>query len=136
MDVIGPSCVVVHGINTQPDDLDVAPVELRLDPSHVAEFRRADRGEVLGMRKQHTPGASKPIVEADRTLRRLCFKIWCRPTNLKSQSVPLWQIIATDFPPFSQLAHSGLDWGTAKRHHTGDAGRLLCRVGSWAVTND
>src|SRR5215207_622600 len=81
--------MVVHGIDTQANDLDVAAIELRLDPSHVAEFGRADRGEVLGVGEQHTPGVPKPLVEANSTFRRLSLKIWRGVANLKSHAGPL-----------------------------------------------
>src|SRR5215207_10739979 len=81
--------MVVHGIDTQANDLDVATIELRLDPSHVAEFGRADRGEVLGVGEQHTPGVPKPLVEANSTFRRLSLEIWRSVANLKSHAGPL-----------------------------------------------
>jgi hypothetical protein len=40
--------VIGGGIDRQADHLDVAPVELRLELGHIAEFGGADRGEVLG----------------------------------------------------------------------------------------
>jgi hypothetical protein len=39
--------VIFHRIDAEADDLGVALVELRLQPGHVAELGRTDRGEVL-----------------------------------------------------------------------------------------
>ena len=100
--VVCPPCVVVHGVDTRPNDLDIAAVKLRLDPSHVAEFRRADRGEVLRVRKENTPGVPKPLVEANAAFCRLRFEIWCRVANLKSRGAAM--------PPLS-VAHTGCPSG-------------------------
>ena len=51
----GPAGVTVDRIDRQADDLDAALVEFRLDARHVTELGGADRGEILGMRKQHGP---------------------------------------------------------------------------------
>ena len=32
---------------------------------HVAEFGRADRREILGVREQHRPGIADPVVKMD-----------------------------------------------------------------------
>ena len=102
--VIRPPCVIIHGIDAEPDYLDIAVVKLRLDPSHVAEFGRADRGEVLRVRKENTPGVPKPVVKANSTFCRLRLEIWCRVANLKSHGGPLGRGAA--MPPLC-VAHTG-----------------------------
>jgi hypothetical protein len=47
--------MVVDAIDAEPDYLDIAFVELGLNFGHVAELRRANRREVLRVRKQHRP---------------------------------------------------------------------------------
>ena len=59
--------MVAARVDRQPDDLHIAPVELRLDPGHVAQFGRADRGEVLRMREQDRPRIADPVVEMNAT---------------------------------------------------------------------
>ena len=60
--------MALERVHAQADDLDVASIELRLDPRHVAQLGRADRREVLGMREENAPRAAQPFVEADRAL--------------------------------------------------------------------
>jgi hypothetical protein len=43
--------MIVDGIDGKPDDFHVAPVELRLEPGHIAELGGAHRSEILGMRE-------------------------------------------------------------------------------------
>ena len=64
--VLGPFCVIADRIDAQTDDLGVAPIELRFEPGHVAEFGCADRRKVLRMAKQDRPAATDPVVKADR----------------------------------------------------------------------
>src|SRR5207237_8102033 len=47
LDVLGPSLMIAGRIDRQSDDLHVSAVELWLNFGHVAEFGRADRGEVF-----------------------------------------------------------------------------------------
>src|SRR5450756_319353 len=47
LDVSGPGGMLVDRVDRQRHDLHTAAVKLRLDRGHVAEFGRADRGEVL-----------------------------------------------------------------------------------------
>src|SRR5207244_9076105 len=75
-DVSGRSFVVAGRVHRQADDLDPAAVELRLDLGHVAEFGRADRGEILGVREQHRPRIADPLVKADPALGRLSLEVW------------------------------------------------------------
>src|SRR5690606_8727976 len=70
-----PAPVIVHGVHAEPEDLDVALVELRLQACHLAELRRAHRGEVLRMREQDAPGVAEILVEPDRPLRAVCCEI-------------------------------------------------------------
>ena len=48
-DVAGPALVVVDAIDRQADDLGVALVEFRFQAGEVAQLRRANGGEVLGV---------------------------------------------------------------------------------------
>src|SRR5262249_31427848 len=85
-DVLRPTAVLVDRIHAEPDDLDAALVELGLDLGHVAELRRADRGEVLRVREQHRPRVADPVVEVDVTFRRIGLEIRCRIADLQSHS--------------------------------------------------
>jgi len=67
-DVLGPLRVVRDRVDREADDLRVALVELALDARHVAELGGADRREVLGMREEHGPPVTDPLVELDRAL--------------------------------------------------------------------
>src|SRR5262245_58867506 len=67
--------MLLDRIDRQPDDLDTALVELRLDLGHVAELGGAHRREVLRMREQHGPGAADPVVEADLAFRGLSLEV-------------------------------------------------------------
>ena len=62
-------------IDAQADDLGIPLLELGLESRHVAEFRRADRREILGMREKDRPLVADPFVEMDRALRGLGFEI-------------------------------------------------------------
>ena len=70
-----PLLVLVDRIDAETDDLDAALVELRLQLRHVTELGRADRREVLRMRKQHRPGVANPLMEIDEPLGRLRLEI-------------------------------------------------------------
>ena len=59
-DVLGPALVGLDGIDRQPDTLDVALVELGLQPGDVAQLRRADGREVSGMGEQDGPAVADP----------------------------------------------------------------------------
>jgi hypothetical protein len=71
LDVLDPFRVIAHRVDAQADDLRVALVELGLELRHVAELGRADRREILRMRKQDRPAVADPFVKADAALRRL-----------------------------------------------------------------
>src|SRR5215469_1990678 len=73
--------MVADGVNAEPDNLGVAPVEFRLEARHIAEFGGAYRREILGVRKQYAPRIADPFVKADRTGGRLRFEIWCSVCN-------------------------------------------------------
>jgi hypothetical protein len=75
LDVIGPLGVVVDRVDREPDDLDAALVELRLDFRHIAELGGANGREILRMGEQDRPGVSDPIVEVDFAFRGLGFEI-------------------------------------------------------------
>ena len=74
-DVLRPARVPIDRIDAEPDDLDAALVELRLDARHVAELGGTHRREVLGVRKHHAPGTAEPLVKADRALGGLRFEV-------------------------------------------------------------
>ena len=63
--------MAVDRIDAEADELGVALGELGLDLGHVAELGGADGGEVLGMGKQDRPLVADPLMEIDRSLRRL-----------------------------------------------------------------
>jgi hypothetical protein len=80
--------VVVDRVDGEPDDLDVAAVELGLDLGHVAELGRAHGGEVLGVREQDGPPVPDPVVEADPAFGRFGLEVRGRVANLKSHLSP------------------------------------------------
>jgi hypothetical protein len=89
LDVAGPAAVVFGRVDRQPDDLDIAAVELGLDLGHVAKLGRADWGEVLGVREQHRPRGADPLVEADAAFGRLGLEVGCCVADLESHLTPL-----------------------------------------------
>src|SRR5260370_28242657 len=68
LDILRPARVVTDRIDAEPNNLAVALVELGLEPGHVAELGRADRGEVLWMGEQDGPSIADPLVEVDLAL--------------------------------------------------------------------
>ena len=67
--------MVGHRVDGKPDDLRVAPIELRLELGHVAELGGAYWREILGVREQHGPGIADPVVEANAPLGRIGFEV-------------------------------------------------------------
>ncbi len=65
LDVLGPACMVFDLVDGKPQHLDAAFIEFGLELGGVTELGRADRGVVLGVRKEHCPLAVDIIVEAD-----------------------------------------------------------------------
>jgi hypothetical protein len=63
LNVHGPFGMIFHWIDTQADDLRATLVELWLQPGHIAQLGRANRGEVLGMREEDRPAIPNPTVE-------------------------------------------------------------------------
>src|SRR5690606_9266639 len=55
VDVVDPLDVRIHRVHGQGDGLDIAFGKLVLQLGGEAEFRGAYRGEVGGVREQHTP---------------------------------------------------------------------------------
>src|SRR5262249_52794827 len=53
LDVLHPARVVVDRVDAKPDDLAIAPLELRHQPRHVAELGCTDRREILRMGEQN-----------------------------------------------------------------------------------
>src|SRR5947207_5645198 len=91
--VVGPSLMIAGRIDRQSHDLHVSTLELWLYFRHVPELSRADRGEVLRMRKQNGPRVADPIMETDPALGSFCFKIWCCIANLHcSSSFFCWRL--------------------------------------------
>ena len=74
----------VDGIDAQPDQLDAALVEFRLQLGERAEFGGADRGEILRMREQQRPAVADPVVELDLALGGFGLEIRGHGANLKS----------------------------------------------------
>ncbi len=81
LDVGEPALVIGDRIDRQADHLAVAPLKLRLEPGEIPELGRADRREVLWMRKQQAPGIADPLVEADRARGRFGREIRCPITD-------------------------------------------------------
>src|SRR6516162_87643 len=75
LDVFCPRRMTVEQVDGKPDNFHVAPVKLGLELGHVAQLRGAHRREVLGMRKQHSPGIADPLMEADAAFRRLGLEV-------------------------------------------------------------
>ena len=53
-------------VNADTDDFAIPAGEFGMQAGHVAEFCGAHRGEVFGMRKQHSPGTADPLMEGMR----------------------------------------------------------------------
>ena len=68
LDVAEPAGMAVDRIDAEPDELGVASGELGFDLGHVAELRRADGGEILGVGEEDRPAVADPVVEVDRPL--------------------------------------------------------------------
>src|SRR6185312_1168723 len=83
LDVLRPLGVTVDWVDRNADDLHAALVELRLDLGHVAKLCRADRSEVLRMRKQDRPAIADPVVELDFAFGGLRLEIGRRIANGK-----------------------------------------------------
>src|SRR5882762_1853882 len=71
-------------IDAEDQDLRVAFRELVLEPGHVAEFGRANRREILRVRKKNRPAIADPFMKADwslcrfrREIRRFVAKSQC-----------------------------------------------------------
>src|SRR6266498_3650095 len=60
--------MIASRIDGQSHHLHISPIKLRLNFSHVTEFRRADRSEVLRVREKNGPRITDPIVETDSAL--------------------------------------------------------------------
>src|SRR5689334_8596039 len=77
LDVLGPALVIADRIDAESEDLAAALVELGLETGHVAELGRANRGEILRVRKQNRPPRADPVVEVDLPLRGVGGEIGC-----------------------------------------------------------
>src|SRR5207249_1118344 len=78
LNVLEPALVGINGVDAQPDGLDPALLELRLQPRDVAELGGAHRREVPRVREEDAPlGAQPPLVEVDAALRALGAEVGC-----------------------------------------------------------
>ena len=71
LDVLRPARMVTDRVDAEPDDLAMAFLELRHQPSHITELGRADRREILRMGEQDRPAVTDPVMEIDGALCRL-----------------------------------------------------------------
>src|SRR5262249_20752478 len=78
------------GVHRQANDLDTPLVKFRLDPGHVAELGRADRGEVLRVREQHGPGVPDPFVKLDRPFGGLGLEVRGGVRDGQRHFLPPW----------------------------------------------
>jgi hypothetical protein len=85
-DVLAPPFMRSAVIDADGENLDVALVELGLDPRHVAQLGGADRREVLGVREQHDPAVPGPLVEPDCPFGRLRGEIRRRIAQSESHA--------------------------------------------------
>ncbi len=92
LDVGEPARMGLARVDAQADELGVALGELRLDLGHVAEFGRADRGEVLGMGKQDRPLVADPLVKVDLALRCFGGEVGSSVVEAKGHQKLLWKI--------------------------------------------
>ena len=91
--------MIAGGIDRQSDDLHVSAVELWLNPGHIAEFGRADRGEVFRVGEQDDPGVTNPVMKADPPLSGFRLEIRCCIANFHCSFPPLFC-----FSEFFQIA--------------------------------
>ena len=71
-----PLAVTGNRIDAEADNFRVALGKLRLKARHVAEFGRAYRGEILGVRKQDRPAISNPFMKVNLALRGFRGEVW------------------------------------------------------------
>jgi Ca2+:H+ antiporter len=116
-DVLRPAAMGFHRVDGQADRLDAPPLELRLEPGHVAQLGGADRGEVTGMREEDGPAVADPVVEADGAGRGLRGEVRSRIAQSQSHIYPLveWScrpcMVASVSRPVKPLRDGSLsDW--------------------------
>ena len=68
LDIVRPFGVVLHRIDRQPQHLDAALVEFRLQLGDGAQLGGADRREILGVREEQHPIVACPIIKVQRPL--------------------------------------------------------------------
>ncbi len=90
--------VVVDRIHGQSDHLDAALVKFGLQRRHAAELGRADRREILGMRKQHAPAVAQPLVEADIALGGVRLEIRRGVVDRQSHDALLGNSVGSALP--------------------------------------
>ncbi|QTK78653.1 hypothetical protein AT6N2_C0807 [Agrobacterium tumefaciens] len=76
-DIVFPFLMALDRINRDANDLDATLLKFRLQSAHRAKFRRANRREILRMRKQHRPAVTDPVVKAHRTMCGLGREVGC-----------------------------------------------------------
>jgi hypothetical protein len=76
--------VFVDGIDAEPDQLDAALVEFRLQLCQHAEFGGADRGKILRVREQQRPAVADPVMELDLAIGGFGLEIRGHSANLES----------------------------------------------------
>src|SRR5437899_5653508 len=81
LDVLRPALMIAGRIDRQSHDLHVSAVELWLNFGHIAEFGRADRGEVLGVREQDGPRIADPVMKAHPPLSGFRLEVCCCIAN-------------------------------------------------------
>src|SRR4029453_45648 len=79
-----PPAVIRHWIDAEPDDLDVALVEFRLELRHVTELGRTHRCEVFRVREDHRPGVADPLMELDAALCGVGLEIRCNVADAQT----------------------------------------------------
>src|SRR5262252_7899727 len=76
LDVLGPLLVRIDRVDAQTEDLDATLLEFGFELGHIAEFRGADRSEILRVREEDRPTVADPFVEAfDRAFGSLRAEI-------------------------------------------------------------
>src|SRR3546814_21121920 len=112
-------CALVTGVQTCA--LPISLVPFGAQPGDLAQFGRADRGEILRVAEEKSPGRPKPFVEADGPLRAVLFEIGRDLAELYGHvPSPFGRIV---LPPPGQ-AKQGLLWPRSDRLENG---RASCR---------
>ena len=87
-DVALPLVVGGDGVDRDPEDLRVSLAELVLQFRHLAELGRADRGEILRVRKEDPPTVAEVLVEIDLAFGRVRREVRRGVTELQGHGSP------------------------------------------------